>query len=261
MLDPRDGGATVGGLLATGLSGHRRLRHGPLRDRVLEVRFVTADGRLVKGGGPTVKNVSGFDLPRLLVGSLGPSGCSCRSPCGANPCPRAPSGSSPPPTPSRCDASCTGPRAYCGTASAPTCCSRGSPADVATERARVDGAEAGTAPAPPAGPHRGRISVRPSALRELAPALDSVGARWLAEVGVGTVHVATDDETALAGARAAAVTAGGWLLREAGAPGLDGFGGALPNAKLMGRVFEAFDPDRQALARSPTRGSGRWLTP
>ena len=52
--------------------------YGPLRDRVLEVRFVTADGRLVKGGGPTVKNVSGYDLPRLLVGSLGTSACSCR---------------------------------------------------------------------------------------------------------------------------------------------------------------------------------------
>ena len=47
---------------------------GPLRDRVLEVRFVTADGRLVKGGGPTVKNVSGFDIPRLLVGSFGTIG-------------------------------------------------------------------------------------------------------------------------------------------------------------------------------------------
>src|SRR5437660_1154446 len=74
VLDQRDAEATVGGLLATGLSGHRRLRHGPLRDRVLEVRFVTADGRVVKGGGPTVKNVSGFDLPRLLVGSLGTIG-------------------------------------------------------------------------------------------------------------------------------------------------------------------------------------------
>ena len=48
--------------------------YGPLRDRVLEVRFVTADGRLVKGGGPTVKNVTGYDLPRLLVGSLGTLG-------------------------------------------------------------------------------------------------------------------------------------------------------------------------------------------
>src|SRR5207247_224877 len=42
-LDPRSVAATVGGTIATGLSGPRRLRHGPLRDRVLEVRLVAAD--------------------------------------------------------------------------------------------------------------------------------------------------------------------------------------------------------------------------
>ena len=73
-LDPRDASATVGGVLACGLSGPRRLRLGPLRDRVLEVRFITADGRVVRGGGPTVKNVTGYDLPRLLVGSFGTLG-------------------------------------------------------------------------------------------------------------------------------------------------------------------------------------------
>ncbi len=73
-LDPRDPAATIGGIVACGLSGTRRLRHGPLRDNVLEVRFVTADGRLVKGGGQTVKNVTGYDLPRLLVGSFGTLG-------------------------------------------------------------------------------------------------------------------------------------------------------------------------------------------
>ena len=67
-------GATVGGALAAGLSGVRRLRHGPIRDQVLEVRFVTGDGRVVKGGGPTVKNVTGYDLPRLMVGSFGTLG-------------------------------------------------------------------------------------------------------------------------------------------------------------------------------------------
>jgi glycolate oxidase FAD binding subunit len=45
-----------------------------VRDAVLEVRYVSAEGRLVKGGGPTVKNVSGYDLPRLFVGSLGTLG-------------------------------------------------------------------------------------------------------------------------------------------------------------------------------------------
>lgn len=67
-------GATIGGVLAVGRSGIRRLGWGPVRDTVLEVRYVSAEGRLVKGGGPTVKNVSGYDLPRLFVGSLGTLG-------------------------------------------------------------------------------------------------------------------------------------------------------------------------------------------
>ncbi len=67
-------GATVGGVLAVGQSGLRRLRLGPVRDVLLQGRYVSAEGRVVKGGGATVKNVSGFDLCRLLVGSLGTLG-------------------------------------------------------------------------------------------------------------------------------------------------------------------------------------------
>ena len=67
-------GSTVGGVLAVGRSGVRRLGWGPVRDAVLEVRYVSAEGKVVKGGGPTVKSVSGYDLPRLLVGSLGTLG-------------------------------------------------------------------------------------------------------------------------------------------------------------------------------------------
>jgi glycolate oxidase FAD binding subunit len=65
---------TVGGALAVGRSGLRRLGYGPLRDAVLQVRYVSAAGEIVKAGGPTVKNVSGFDLCRLLVGSRGTLG-------------------------------------------------------------------------------------------------------------------------------------------------------------------------------------------
>jgi glycolate oxidase FAD binding subunit len=63
--------STVGGVLAVGRSGLLRLGWGPVRDTVLEVTAVTGDGRLVRAGGPTVKNVTGYDLCRLLVGSLG----------------------------------------------------------------------------------------------------------------------------------------------------------------------------------------------
>ena len=63
--------ATVGGVLACGRSGLRRLGRGPVRDTVLEVTAVTAAGRLIRAGAPLVKNVTGFDLCRLLVGSVG----------------------------------------------------------------------------------------------------------------------------------------------------------------------------------------------
>ncbi|MET0909551.1 MAG: FAD-binding protein [Ilumatobacteraceae bacterium] len=65
---------TVGGALAAGRSGLRRLGYGPIRDTLLQARYVSAEGAVVKAGGPTVKNVSGFDLCRLLVGSWGTLG-------------------------------------------------------------------------------------------------------------------------------------------------------------------------------------------
>jgi FAD/FMN-containing dehydrogenase len=65
---------TIGGALAVGRSGIRRLGYGPMRDVLLQARYVNAAGEIVKAGGPTVKNVSGFDLCRLLVGSRGTLG-------------------------------------------------------------------------------------------------------------------------------------------------------------------------------------------
>lgn len=70
---PRRGG-TVGGALAVGEDDVCVLGRGRVRDAVLQVRYASADGLVVTGGGPTVKNVTGYDLPRLLVGSLGTLG-------------------------------------------------------------------------------------------------------------------------------------------------------------------------------------------
>ncbi len=63
--------ATVGGLLATGMVGPRRQGYGGLRDYTIGIKFVTGDGRLAKGGGRVVKNVAGYDLMKLLIGSQG----------------------------------------------------------------------------------------------------------------------------------------------------------------------------------------------
>jgi glycolate oxidase FAD binding subunit len=63
--------ATVGGVIASGASSVRRLKVGALRDTVLQVEAVTGDGRLVKSGARTVKNVTGYDLHKAVAGSLG----------------------------------------------------------------------------------------------------------------------------------------------------------------------------------------------
>lgn len=68
------GGGTVGGALSVGQSGVRRLGDGPIRDVLLRARYVAADGQIVTAGGGTVKNVSGFDVCRLLVGARGTLG-------------------------------------------------------------------------------------------------------------------------------------------------------------------------------------------
>jgi glycolate oxidase FAD binding subunit len=64
-------GATLGGVVAAGTSGPGRLRFGGVRDFIIGVRFVDGQGDLVRGGGKVVKNAAGFDLPKLMVGSLG----------------------------------------------------------------------------------------------------------------------------------------------------------------------------------------------
>ncbi|MGI9596753.1 MAG: FAD-binding protein [Acidimicrobiales bacterium] len=69
-----DRSGTVGGALVVGENDVRALGRGLIRTSVLQVRYVSAEGRIISSGGPTVKNVSGFDLPRLMVGSLGTLG-------------------------------------------------------------------------------------------------------------------------------------------------------------------------------------------
>jgi glycolate oxidase FAD binding subunit len=63
--------ATVGGVLATATHGPLRHGYGASRDFCIGIRFVTGDGRRAKGGGRVVKNVAGYDLMKLLIGSFG----------------------------------------------------------------------------------------------------------------------------------------------------------------------------------------------
>jgi len=71
--------ATVGGVLSTNDSGALRLRFGSLRDLVIGVTLALADGTLASSGGRVVKNVAGYDLPKLATGALGTLGVITRA--------------------------------------------------------------------------------------------------------------------------------------------------------------------------------------
>jgi glycolate oxidase FAD binding subunit len=71
---PAPGEATLGGVLASNAAGPRRQGYGTARDLVIGIRVVGADGRLVRAGGKVVKNVAGYDLVKLYIGSHGTLG-------------------------------------------------------------------------------------------------------------------------------------------------------------------------------------------
>ena len=256
-LDPRDTSATVGGVLAAGLSGIRRLRHGPVRDTVLEVRVVDGSGTLVKGGGPVVKNVTGYDIPRLFVGSLGTLGAivqvtlRCRPRAGhaawflveAD-------------DPDALRASLYRPSAVLFDGNAVHVLLEGHAADL-TEQATA--AQLGATIAPPShvlpdGPHRGRISVSTGATVDLGRTLDAPRARGPVVRGARRGHRARRvrrRSRPRAGSRRGGC-APRMVAARTGAPGVDGFGVAVPNAALAARVKAAFDPhNRFAPGRIP----------
>ena len=173
-------GATVGGVLAVGHSGLRRLRLGPVRDVLLEARYISAEGRVIKGGGPTVKNVSGFDLCRLLVGSLGTLGFLGEVVLRCRPLPSVSQWFAGEAEPFDLLHRLHQPASILWDGTTTWLLLEGHAADVETQAtiaglAEVDG--------PPALPKGGRVSMRPSALRTLT-------GTFVAEIGVGIAHTA-----------------------------------------------------------------------
>lgn len=206
-------GGTVGGALAVGENDLRVLGRGRLRQALLQIRYVSAEGRVVSGGGPTVKNVTGFDLPRLMVGSLGTLGCFVEAIIRTNPIP---------PVSQWLVSSDVDPFAVLNAVLRPSAILfdgeqtwvelEGHAVDVTAERRALEAigkfAEIDGPPNLP--PHRWSLS--PSALRSLD---SSATGEYVASIGVGTV----------------------WASKAASVRGLD------PSVKLVSdRIKAEFDP-------------------
>jgi FAD/FMN-containing dehydrogenase len=169
---------TVGGALAAGRSGLRRLGYGPVRDTLLQARFVSAAGDVVKAGGPTVKNVSGFDLCRLLVGSYGTLGFIGEVILRSRPRARHEQWYATTADPTETFRRLYRPTSVLWDGTTTWVLLEGHPDDVA---AAASGADLVEAAGPPSLPGGGRWSVAPSQLTSLR-------GTFVAEVGVGVVH-------------------------------------------------------------------------
>ncbi|MDH3753466.1 MAG: FAD-binding protein [Acidimicrobiia bacterium] len=173
-------GATVGGTLMSGISGLRRRTHGPVRNALLQADYVSADGTVITAGGPTVKNVSGYDLCRLLVGSLGTIGFVGEVRLRTRPRPEVSRWCSGPARPHDVDATVFRPAAQLWDGTTSWVLLEGYQTDVDDQAAALSGLGLGSADGPPVlPPHRHVIDPRH---------IDGLDGAFVAEVGVGIVH-------------------------------------------------------------------------
>ena len=197
VLPERAPERSIGGIVATGASGYRRLRYGPTRDRVLGVTIVTGYGEIVRGGGQLVKNVTGYDLPRLFTGSHGELGVITEVSWKLWPVPRA-SRTVQVADPSEALRTVHRPLAVLETETSSSCFIEGSDAAVADACATL-GAEGrpGLAwPTPPATPVVVSVRVPPrSVVAAVEVVRDHTPASFIAQHGVGVIDVGFDGIT------------------------------------------------------------------
>lgn len=177
-------GGTVGGALALGRSSVRRLGDGPVRETLLQARFVGAQGQIVTAGGPTVKNVSGFDLCKLLVGSRGTLGFIAEVRLRTRPIAATSQWFSSTANPWQLQAALYRPVSILWNGETTWVLLEGHRADVAGQATQLGLVDA---PGPPPLPTAHRWSLPPQQLLSMTTSLPGAPG-FVAEIGVGIVH-------------------------------------------------------------------------
>lgn len=239
--------SSVGGIISAAASGRRRLRYGPLRDSLLEVVLVTGDGRIVRGGGPTVKGVAGYDLPRLMVGARGTLGFVTQVTLKLTPLP-----------PARAWFSMNGDIATRVRAATALIADPRRPTAILLTpgSAHVELAGAADDVTPPIGFQAAGEAHAPSGaaivdvgvpatrLVDLVAYVEAMGLSYIAEFGVGVCQVALTEPSQLAPLRAEAERVGGHAIVADAPPEYraDPWGRLPDGVGIMDRMRQAFDP-------------------
>ena len=242
-IEPSAGaGSTVGGRIATGLAGPRQLGAGRVRDWVLRVRFVTGAGQLAAAGGATVKDVTGYDLCRLLTGSWGTIGVITEVTLKLRPVPTQRQWYRAEGAQDDLDTRLFRPTAVFTADDATHVLLEGHPDDLAAQAQLAD-----LIPAePPQLPSRARASVDPAHLTEFGRTLAERNVPMIAQSGVGVGYLDVAGEAlrdGLTTARDAASRFGGSVLLLDPDHGLPAFGDAARPGAMAARVAAALDPD------------------
>lgn len=244
VMPERPGEATVGGVIAAGISSLRRGRLYPTRERVLEVTMVTGDGRLVRSGGRVVKNVTGYDLHRLAVGAFGSLGVIIAVCLKLWP---VPPGSA---TVEIEDMDRAGavvrPLATLESDGRLMVYLQGTEAEVESQAARLGGKTRSGLhwPADPVGKWEWSLRVPPARTSEAVSRLPGAWS-YLALHGVGELRLASDTHDGAGDLRSWAESIGGHLVVTRGDPGIfDPWGTPPPGLGLQRRIIAEFDPKR-----------------
>jgi len=226
-------GSTIGGRIASGLTGPYRLGTGHIREWLLGGRLITADGVAMRFGARTVKNVTGYDLPRLLCGSWGTLAVLTELTLRVRPVPAfrawytADVAADIAPI-LRCAA------AVIRTRDGTHVFLEGRSADCAVEVGRHGLRECG----PPALPRTARLSVPPAQIDDVLAEIDGP---FAAELGVGVVHTDPARES-LPRLRRLCESLGGRLLAPSREAGIPVFADGDADGPLDRRVKHALDP-------------------
>lgn len=244
VLPEVPGSATIGGVVAAGVSSLRRGRLYATRERVLEVTMVTGDGRLVRSGGRVVKNVSGYDLHRLAVGAFGSLGVIVSVCLKLWP---TPPGSATVVVDDLDRArAIVRPLAVLEVDGVVRVYLQGTESEVENQAERLGGkATSGLDwPVDPSGPWEWSLRVPPASTSDAVARLPH-GWSHLAVHGVGEVRCASDSSEQAGALRSWAESIGGHLVMARGDPAaFDPWGTPPPGLALQKRLIGEFDPRR-----------------